>query len=195
LRQDIQTLWLRVEFISPDKVSPDGARKLIIISYTAPSFTGNDQRHEPSGTTVSGVHLFLNDPQAVRLRKAACRGGYSEDTPTLKQFAVSWQSRDETASLPQLHIVTVYDPMCLLDGILIITVFDIFSAPNATVVADGVDAIFGHAATRRSLCNRAADQRVAWWAKRQLGVVGYPRNPPFESDCFARHAGSLCIAT
>ena len=41
--------------------------------------------------------------------------------------------------------------------------------------------------------NRAADQRVAWWAKRQLGVVDYPRNPPFESYYFARHAGPCAL--
>ena len=61
---------------------------------------------------------------------------------------------DKTASLPQLDIVPVNDSARLLDGILIITVFDIFSAPNATVVSDGVDAIFGHAATPE--LNRAA---------------------------------------
>jgi hypothetical protein len=79
--------------------------------------------------------------------KTAHRGGYSEDTRTLRQFAASWQPRDKTASLPQLDIVAVHDPVCLLDGILIITVFDIFGAPNVTVVGDGVDAIFRHAAT------------------------------------------------
>jgi hypothetical protein len=40
---------------------------------------------------------------------------------------------------------------------LIITVFDIFGAPNATVVSDGVDAIFGHAATPE--LNRAAPSK------------------------------------
>ena len=46
----------------------------------------------------------------------------------------SWQPRDETASLPQLDIMAVYDLTGLLDGILTIAVFDIFNAPNVTVV-------------------------------------------------------------
>ena len=123
---------------------------------------------------------------AVRPRRAPYRG-YSKDDRMLRRFAASWQPRDKTASLPQLDIVAVYDPACLLDGFLIVTVFNVFRAPSATVVSDGVDAIFGHAATPE--LNRAAPfkeyRRVEM---RQLWVHRYPRNPPLDRTAVTRQA-------
>jgi hypothetical protein len=69
---------------------------------------------------------------------------------------------------------------------LIVAVFNVFRAPSATVAADGVNAIFGHAATRHK--NPTSPLKSSRRTKRQSGVVGYPGNPPFESYCFTRHA-------
>jgi hypothetical protein len=71
---------------------------------------------------------------------------------------------------------------------LIVAVFNVFRAPSATVAADGVNAIFGHALPRGVYVIERPTEGVAWWANRQSGVVGYPRNPPLESYYFARHA-------
>jgi hypothetical protein len=42
------------------------------------------------------------------------------------------QARDKTAPLPQFDIVAVYGLLCLLDGLLIISAFDIFGMYKLT---------------------------------------------------------------
>jgi hypothetical protein len=64
----------------------------------------------------------------------------------LRRSRIAPQTRDKTASLPQLDITDAYSLLCLLDGFLIVSAFDIFGARKVTVATNGVDAICGHAA-------------------------------------------------
>jgi hypothetical protein len=49
------------------------------------------------------------------------------------------QPHDKAASLPKLNIVTVYDPLRLLDGFLIVSTFDIFGIRKVTIARECAD--------------------------------------------------------
>src|ERR1700726_320933 len=55
-------------------------------------------------------------------------------------------SQDTTAFLPYFRIVAVGALPCLLDGVLIVSAFNMFDAQKAAVITEAKDIICGHAA-------------------------------------------------